>query len=154
MALFGGVLLAAGIMLYLLEPVLSGRSAPRYRGGDEHDESAARRRVALAALRDLEYDRATGKVDGEDYERLRTELSREALVQLEPEAMQGDSAVASASRALEDEIATIRRALREGLQCVGCRRLNDFGAKYCGGCGKRLRTARATRSKSRNGERS
>lgn len=149
MALFGGVLLAAGIALYVLEPVLSRRSAPLYRGSDEHDEAAARRRVALAALRDLEYDRATGKVDGEDYQRLRTELSREALVQLEPAATEVDSnsAAARASRALEDEIATIRRALREGLQCAVCRRLNAFGAKYCGGCGKRLRTASAPDSK-------
>ena len=146
MALFGGVLLAAGIVLYVLEPVLSGRSAPLYRGGDEHDEAAARRRVALAALRDLEYDRVTGKVDGEDYERLRTELSREALVQLEPEAVADDPAGAGASRALEDEIALIRRALQEGLQCAGCHRLNAFGAKYCGGCGRRLRTDRAADS--------
>lgn len=148
MTLLGGVLLAAGILLYVLEPALSGRGAPLYRGGDEHDESAARRRVALAALRDLEYDRATGKVDGEDYERLRAELSREALVRLGPEAGDADSPAARASRALEDEIATIRQALREGLQCGACRRLNEFGAKYCAACGERLRRSPASASAS------
>lgn len=143
MTLVGGVLLAAGILLYVLEPALSGRGAPLYRGGDQHDESAARRRVALAALRDLEYDRATGKVDGEDYERLRAELSREALVRLGPEAVDPDSQTARASRALEEEIAAIRQALREGLQCAECRRLNEHGAKYCAGCGQRLGRSRA-----------
>lgn len=143
MTLVGGVLLAAGILLYVLEPVLSGRSALLYDGEDQHDESAARRRVALAALRDLEYDRATGKVDGEDYEQLRAELSREALLRLGPETVGAESPAARASQALEDEIATIRRALREGLQCAGCRRLNEFGAKYCGKCGTRLHASRA-----------
>ena len=56
-----------------------------YDGDDVFDEGAARRRVALTALRDLEYDRATGKLDEDDYGQLRTELSREALEHLDEE---------------------------------------------------------------------
>ena len=82
MALIGGVLLAAGVALFILEPVFSGRSAAAFHGDDDFDEAAARRLVALTALRDLEYDRATGKLDGDDYEALKLELSREALVHL------------------------------------------------------------------------
>lgn len=140
-ALLGGALLAAAAALYVLEPVLSGRAATRYAGRDTHDESAARRRVALAALRDLEYDRATGKVVGDDYDALKNELSREAIRALD--ARPGSALAAEAelvSRELEDEIASIRRALRQGLQCEGCQRLNDAGARYCGGCGKPLST--------------
>ena len=65
--LIGGVLLGAGVLLFVLEPVFSGKSAPMYDGDDVFDEGAARRRVALTALRDLEYDRATGKLDEDDY---------------------------------------------------------------------------------------
>jgi len=72
-------------MLVILEPVFSGRGAPLYDGDDGYDEGAARRRVALTALRDLEYDRATGKLDEHDYGQLKTELSREALRHLERE---------------------------------------------------------------------
>lgn len=140
-ALIGGVLLAAGVALFILEPVFSGRSAALYGGDDDFDEGAARRRVALTALRDLEYDRATGKLDDEDYEGLKLELSREALMHLGPTREAGEVAETEAVRAarqLEDEIARIRQAIREGMQCASCDHVNSIGARYCGHCGKRL----------------
>lgn len=142
----GGILLATGVMLFVLEPVFSGRGAPLYDGEDDFDEATARRRVALTALRDLEYDRATGKLDSRDYELLRTELSREALQHMEPSAPgSGDPAARRASLELEEEIEQIRMALREGLQCAGCGHLNAFGAKYCGLCGEALETGEGGR---------
>ena len=139
--LIGGVLLAAGVMLFILEPVFSGRSAPLYDGDDGYDEGAARRRVALTALRDLEYDRATGKLDERDYGQLKTELSREALRHLGPEeGEEGNDGppVDRASRELEAEIAQLRRAIREGMQCVACEHLNRLGARFCARCGEGL----------------
>lgn len=140
-ALIGGVLLAAGVALFILEPVFSGRSSAVFHGDDEFDEAAARRLVALTALRDLEYDRATGKLDGEDYEALKLELSREALahLDLDEESVAGrDTEAKRASRQLEDEIAGIREAIRRGMQCAVCEHLNRIGAKYCGRCGEAL----------------
>lgn len=139
-ALIGGILLAAGVMLYVIEPVFSGRSAPLYTGEDDYDERAARRRVALTALRDLEYDRATGKLDASDYRSLKAELSRDALRQLGPESdgPGDDSAVERASRVLEEEIAQLRKALRAGLQCASCGHLNRSGARFCSQCGEAL----------------
>lgn len=137
--MIGGILLAAGVMLFVLEPVFSGRGAPLYGAEDEYDEGAARRRVALTALRDLEYDRATGKLDGKDYEALKADLSHEALRHLVDEpSVGGGTAVDRASRELEEEIEEIRRALREGLECGGCGYLNGTGARYCGRCGEAL----------------
>lgn len=138
MALVGGVLLAAGVALFILEPVFSGRIAAVFHGDDDFDEAAARRLVALTALRDLEYDRATGKLDAEDYGALKLELSREALVHLDPDAGSGggrETEAMRASRQLEDEIAGIREAIRQGMQCASCEHLNLIGAKYCGRCG-------------------
>lgn len=138
MALIGGVLLAAGVALFVLEPVFSGRRASVFHGDDDFDEAAARRLVALAALRDLEYDRATGKLDGDDYEALKLELSREALVHLGPDEASGarrETEAMRASRQLEDEIAGIREAIRRGMQCSSCGHLNPIGARYCGRCG-------------------
>lgn len=150
--LIGGVLLAAGVLLFVLEPVFSGKSAPMYDGDDVFDEAAARRRVALTALRDLEYDRATGKLDEDDYGQLRTELSREALEHLGDEEGGGNGGSGGdggrggdgrrgpdrASRALEEEIAELRRAIREGMQCSGCEHLNRLGARYCARCGEEV----------------
>lgn len=144
--LIGGVLLGAGVLLFVLEPVFSGKSAPMYDGDDVFDESAARCRVALTALRDLEYDRATGKLDEDDYGQLRTELSREALEHLEEERGGGDGGRGwdggrgpdRASRELEDEIAELRRAIKEGMQCGVCEHLNRLGARFCARCGQGL----------------
>ncbi len=142
-ALIGGVLLAAGVALFILEPVFSRRGAALYGGDDDFDEGAARRRVALTALRDLEYDRATGKLDEDDYEGLKLELSREALVHLGSglDAGEGEETEAArAARQLEDEIAQIRQAIRAGMQCASCDQVNIIGARYCGHCGERLAT--------------
>lgn len=127
-------------MLVILEPVFSGRGAPLYDGGDGYDEGAARRRVALTALRDLEYDRAMGKLDERDYGQLKAELSREALRHLEREDEDGDAGppVDRASRELEAEIAELRRAIRAGMQCAACDHLNRLGARFCARCGERL----------------
>ena len=138
--LIGGVLLAAGVLLFVLEPVFSGKSAPMYDGDDIYDEGAARRRVALTALRDLEYDRATGKLDDDDYGQLRTELSREALEHLGEEEGGGDGGRGPdrTSSELEEEIAELRRAIREGMQCGKCEHLDRLGAQYCARCGEGL----------------
>lgn len=153
-ALVGGVLLAAGVALFILEPVFSGRRATLFGGDDDFDEGAARRRVALTALRDLEYDRATGKLDEEDYDALKLELSREALMHLGREEDAGEGPETEAlriSRQLEDEIAQIRRAIRRGMQCVSCEHVNGIGARYCGRCGKRLATGAAPAGTSSGG---
>ena len=135
----GGILLAAGVMLYLLEPVFSGRGAPLRDGSGSYDESAARRRIALTALRDLEYDRATGKLDGQDYALLKADLSHEALRHLEDKSPDGrDRAIERASRELEEEIEQIRMALRKGLECSGCGYLNAGAARFCARCGEAL----------------
>lgn len=142
-AIIGGILLAAGVVLFILEPMMSGQRALLYGGDDDYDEAASRRRIALTALRDLEYDRVTGKVDEIGYERLKAELSREALVHLrqakerEASGTEAHQHVA-ASEALEEEIARIRRALEQGLQCQACGQVNLEGAQFCGACGNPL----------------
>ena len=139
--LVGGILLAAGVLLYVVEPVWTRRGAPLHDEGDAHDEAAARRRVALTALRDLEYDRATGKLDGHDYETLKAELSRDALRKLDEGQPQPNPRTERISAALEEEIAQLRQALRAGLECAGCSHLNRPGARYCGHCGQPLAVA-------------
>lgn len=154
-ALVGGALLAAGVALFILEPVFSGRRATLYGGDDDFDEGAARRRVALTALRDLEYDRATGKLDEEDYGALKLELSREALMHLGPGRDSGEGVETEAvrvARQLEDEIAQIRRAIREGMQCASCDHVNSIGARYCGRCGKRLASRSSPAGTSTDGD--
>ena len=143
----GAVLVALGVVLFVLQPLVTGRKAPLRREDDEPTEAEARKRVALLALRDVEYDYATGKLDDEDYEDLRGELAAEALQALQAEEDEarepGESDVGGypAGRSLdelEQEIAAYRTALRKGVFCASCGHLNEGGSRFCAQCGSPL----------------
>lgn len=154
-ALLAGLLVVLAVVVFILQPVLTGEEAPMYRQDDEPTESEARKRVALLALRDVEYDFATGKLDQGDYEGLRGELAAEALAALDAEAAgtpagEAAGAVSGARMArsrerddLEGEIARFRAALREGTACPECGEANPAGSRFCGGCGRALPGASA-----------
>lgn len=141
-ALVGGILLAAGIVVFVLQPVITGQSVLMGRSEEDLTESEARRRITLMALRDLEYDRATGKLDDADYKELRSELSREALEALQaPEEdvdlPEGRRPVRELS-ALEREIDHVRERLRTGEPCPTCGHPNPAGSRFCARCGSGL----------------
>jgi cytochrome c-type biogenesis protein CcmI len=84
-------------------------------------EGESRKRVALAALKDVEYDHAAGKLDEADYQDMRSVLEREALEALQLSATR--SAAASADRP-----AIVHK----------CGFSNPGGSRFCAGCGLRL----------------
>jgi len=155
--LLAGGLLAAAVVLFILHPLVKGLEAPLEVEDDDPDKAELehRRRVALGALRDAEYDFATGKLDETDYRRLRGELARDALALLEEGAAEAPSGEDGAGEAeaidpLEAEIARIRSGLREGTTCRACAHVNPAGSRFCGRCGASL--ARADRAEVGVGE--
>ncbi|NJD20970.1 MAG: hypothetical protein FIA95_17005 [Gemmatimonadetes bacterium] len=62
--------MAAAVVLFIVQPVARGLHASLEREADELTETEARKRVALLALRDVEYDYLAGKLDEEDYRSL------------------------------------------------------------------------------------
>lgn len=135
MVLAGALLLVAAVVLYILQPVIRGQWASLERDDDEMTEVEARRRVTLLALRDVEYDYHTGKLDAQDYKELRRELSAEALEALEAARKEAEGGSADD---LEAEIAAVRDGLRSGVTCPECGHQNPSGSRFCAGCGKRL----------------
>ena len=134
----GAVLFAGAVVLYVLYPLFSGLEAPQTLGWDEITEPEARKTVALRALRDVEYDYHTGKLDDHDYEVLRGELTAEAVAALrdaegETEA-EGWSPESESS--LEDEILRIREQFRAGAACAACGHRNPDGSRFCAACGE------------------
>jgi hypothetical protein len=81
-------------------------------------DAEARRRVTLAALRELEYDFLGGKLDEADYRTQKDRLSLEALA-----AMRAAEAVGGGVRVSD------RHA---------CGFLNPPTSRFCAGCGARL----------------
>lgn len=145
MALVGAVLLAVTVVAFILQPVIQGRYASLRREDDEMTEVEARRRVTLLALRDVEYDFHTGKLDAEDYEAMKRQLSAEALEALkEAERVDAEEAGApvaqepAALEALEEEIRRVRKGLEVGVTCGSCGELNPNGSRFCGACGTPL----------------
>lgn len=139
MTLYVGVaLVTAAILLFILQPVVRGLHASLEREDDELTETEARKRVALLALRDVEYDFLAGKLDEEDYRALKSELTAEALAALEAdEAARGEGGEAS-DPDLEAEIARIRAGLKNGVVCGECGYTNDEGSRFCSSCGQAL----------------
>jgi cytochrome c-type biogenesis protein CcmI len=137
----GAVLLVVAVILFILQPMLSGRRASLHREMDEPTEAESRWRVALLALRDVEYDHATGKLDEADYHALRRELAAEALTALERVDSEATAGPGGAPPALEDEIARLRSGLRSGTTCASCGSGNDGGSSFCAYCGAPLRAA-------------
>lgn len=85
----------------------------------------ARRRVALASLKEVEYDRVSGKLDDEDYRQLRAQLEREALAAIDAaENAGGDLAAGGAGTG------------EAGAHACGF--VNPAGSRFCAGCGGRL----------------
>ncbi len=142
MALLGALLLVAAVVLFILLPVARGQHASLTREDDEMTEAEARRRVTLLALRDVEYDYHTGKLDEADYMALRKELSAEALAALR--AFEGEEGATDVD--IEAEIAAVKAGLAAGTTCGACGHRNPDGSRFCAACGQALAAREATPS--------
>lgn len=139
MAFFGGALVAAIVLFLIIQPVAKGLHASLERSEDELTETEARKRVALLALRDVEYDYLAGKLDEDDYRSLKGELTAEALAALEADERARSGAVpADAHAALEAEIAEARAGLKAVSFCSDCGFSNEPGSRFCSACGHAL----------------
>ena len=137
----GSVLLTAAVVFFILQPLITGRRASLVREDEEMTETEARRRVTLLALRDVEYDYVTGKLDAEDYGTLKLELSAEALAALDADEREATKSAAPTVEDVEREIAAMRVALRSGTACVVCGHENPQGSRFCSACGRPLAAA-------------
>jgi len=134
----GVALISAAVLLFILQPVVKGLHASLEREDDEITETEARKRVALLALRDVEYDFLAGKLDEEDYRSLKNQLTAEALEALEADEAAKSGGAPARDSDIEAEIARIRTAMHSGLVCNECGFSNDPGSRFCSSCGKRL----------------
>ncbi len=83
------MLVSAGVILFVLLPVLRGDWATLESPDDEITEVDARKQAALRGLRDAEYDFRSGKLDQADYQTLKSDLARQALEAMKEESTAG-----------------------------------------------------------------
>src|SRR5687767_1279596 len=80
-ALLVGAAIAVGALIYVLLPLFDTPVALPSRSGGR-SKALVPQEGAIDALREIEFDRATGKLSDDDYAALKTEYTRTALVEL------------------------------------------------------------------------
>jgi hypothetical protein len=146
-ALLVGILVALAAVAIVLEPIVR---PPRPAQPDalafesEVDDPLGHRKdLALAALKEIEFDRATGKLDDADYEKMKARYTAEAL-----EAIREADAAAAP---VPQEPALARAQVPAGVGADGAALLADpvealvaakrkasRGRKFCTECGAEL----------------
>jgi hypothetical protein len=139
------VLVGLAVVSALLGPLLrAGAPAPATVEDPEEFEETAKG-MALAALREIEFDRATGKLSDQDYAMLNARYTAEALAVLraEPAAAVAPAAGAPASNdPLEELIAArVRTLTGQGPRCPACGPRPESDALFCSSCGRSLSQA-------------
>jgi hypothetical protein len=161
LALAIGTLLVVVALAYVLYPLVFAPAAPSARPSflrttarsSDGDEDA------IVALREIEFDRATGKLSDSDYADLKTRYTQRAL-----DAMRASGNVAAdapVQDVVEAAVLAIRARLRScahcgprpepdaiycsncgaylDVKCAGCGRVvEESGAAFCAGCGRQL----------------
>jgi hypothetical protein len=95
------------------------------------------REAAVFALREIEFDRVTGKLSEADYAELKTRYTEAAVL-----AMRQEAAATSAptARAPVDDIEAAVRAYRDQhAACPACGPRPEPDAAFCSNCGRYLR---------------
>ena len=99
---------------------------------------------AVAALREIEFDRETGKLSDSDYAELKTRYTRAALAELRAADARDAAAVpvavapVSPADAADPVEAAIRRARENQRSCGVCGPRPEPDATYCSSCGRYL----------------
>ena len=133
--LVAGILLAAAtavfVILPVLRPPLRDDADAADESGAEADDDVSPRAVALRALKEIEFDRATGKLSDADYASLKAKYTAGALAALREE----HGAVSTEQKAAP----VVRSVLRAPCSVHGPRPESD--ALFCSECGRRLAAA-------------
>lgn len=137
LALVVGSLLAVLGLVYVLYPLIrAGAHTPLPPDAPEPRPEAS----AIDALREIEFDAATGKLSPEDYATLKATYTPMALEELRAREA-GAAATASAGDRAADEAAEalIARAKQRALFCVECGApIGSDAARFCVECGAAL----------------
>ena len=149
MPLVVGTALALAALTLVLSPLIGTAettedAATTARRKKLQDDEPAN--TAVDALREIEFDRETGKLSDTDYAELKQRYTREALAELRA----ADGAVATApaetataplsviSGALDPVEAAIARARADVRSCGVCGPRPEPDATYCSSCGRYL----------------
>jgi hypothetical protein len=131
--------LGLAVLWIVFQPLARpGRGAPR--PAEPLDPEETPRGVALTALREIEFDRATAKLSDADYEDLKARYTAIALAALRAEP--AATAPADVETMIADRVRSLRSAggstPSPAPECPVCGRRPEADAVFCSACGVRL----------------
>jgi len=137
LALLVGSVLAIAGLAYVLLPLLRPDLAPVSEGAIGGTEVEP---TAIDALREIEFDQATGKLSPEDYNALRAEYTPLAMAELEASDRANALARGDTGPGGGDDLAErlIARAKSRATSCPSCGPRPEPDALYCSDCGRNL----------------
>ncbi|NUO65433.1 MAG: zinc ribbon domain-containing protein [Gemmatimonadaceae bacterium] len=143
-ALVVGTILAIAAMAFVLAPLFRDANATLAvaRPADARGELRSRGEAAVEALREIEFDRATGKLADGDYETLKARYTKQAVAALRAESkgvVVDESDVEAAIRRAREAQQTAAacpqhgpRPERDAIYCSECGRFLPGGCAHCG----------------------
>jgi hypothetical protein len=143
-ALLVGVALTA----LVVSPLVSSRPVVAELDDEPEEFDQTPKGIALAALKEIEFDRATGKLSEDDYLFLKTKYSEQALAAIDAEQVPSQAGVSGVApdaepADVESLIAARARAIRTAAAsgvptCPTCGPRPEADAVYCSDCSARL----------------
>lgn len=142
-------LVGLAVVAFLLGPLTRGSAVVTSGSEDPEDPEDTPKGVALAALREIEFDRATGKLSDEDYAALKRKYTAEAIAVLRSSADVTDSTDDSTDAPVKSSVESVDpieariadrvRQLQGGaVKCPGCGPRPEGDALFCSTCGRSL----------------
>ena len=134
--LIAGIVVAFVAVGAVLQPLLTGAQGMQHSGPAEDavefediEESASPKIQALLALKENEFDRATGKLSDVDYQELKAKYSRVALQEIEREEAGAEDAAEALVRQIAEAAVVV---------CPNCGPRPEADATFCSDCGRPL----------------
>ena len=133
-ALLIGTILALVSLAFVLYPLFrESQAKPTSPERQTSPEPSASER-AIGVLREVEFDRETGKLSDSDYAALKATYTREALA-----ALRSEEAPAAQSEVGDDEVEAVILKYRSRVsECSSCGPRPEPDAVYCSNCGRYL----------------
>lgn len=138
-------LMAISLVVYVGEPLVRRVSSRPYRqkDDDETEHLLLQKETLYVAIRDLDFDFQTGKVDQKDYNELRQQLEREAVHILRQ--LDVVDPLVAFDNEVEHQVRILRRrrastAYGSGREiCAHCHISLENAETYCPSCGQAVR---------------
>lgn len=136
--------LVGGSLLWLVfEPILLGyrpQPANPLDLAEAEEGDAIRSVAAIGALKEIEFDRETGKLAEEDYLLLKQKYTAEALQAMRAEAAEEAAPPPDIEAAVAVRVKAIRGAAPTAPAgfCASCGSPLTSGSRFCGACGGRV----------------